>query len=167
MIPRTRAVSQADQRADGRRGGFTLIELLVSVAIVGILAGLAIPNMRTVLLRARATQLAGDMEVVRVATNSYQANHHTWPAEASAGDVPPELVEYLPSGYSFVRNGYELDFENWTMPSGLPGDPNTHTLIGVSVVVTDESLGNALMELLGNSIIFSVGNTHTVVIDRS
>jgi hypothetical protein len=123
--------------------------------------------MRTVLLRARATELAGDMEVVRVATQSYNGDYHTWPSESGAGEVPPELTAYLPDNYSFNRNGYDLDYENWSLPGGLPGDPDTHTLIGVSVVVTDQTLGNALVELLGNSIIFSVGGTHTVVIDRS
>ena len=157
----------ARRRPDARRGGFTLVELLVTAAIVGILAGLAIPNMKNVLLRARAAEVAGDMDVVRVATQNYQANAHTWPPETSAGTVPPELVPYLPAGYSFARDGYQLDFENWSLPGGLPGDPGTTTLIGVSVVVDDPLLGNALIELLGNAIVFSVGNTHTVVIDRS
>ena len=42
-------------RVDRKRGGFSLIEMLVAVSIVGILAGLAIPNMRNVTFRARAT----------------------------------------------------------------------------------------------------------------
>ena len=161
-----RRVEGVPNRPDRRRGGFTLVELLVVAAIVGILAGLAIPNMRTILLRARATELAGDMEVVRVATQSYNGSHHQWPAETGAGTVPPELVDFLPENYSFNRDGYDLDYENWSLPGGLPGDPDTHTLIGVSVVVTDEQLGNALVELLGRSIVFTVGNVHTVVIDR-
>lgn len=152
---------------DTRRGGFTLVELLVTAAILGILAGLAIPNMKTILLRARAAELAGDMEVVRVATQTYNGYTHTWPPETAAGTVPTELTPYLPDGYSFARDGYQLDYENWNLPSGLPGDPSTHTLIGVSVVVADPLLGNALMELLGSAIVFSVGSTHTVVIDRS
>ena len=150
-----------------RKAGFTLVELLVAVSIVGILAGLAIPNMKAVLLRARATQLAGDMEVVRVAAQSYNSEHHSWPPETAAGAVPAGLVPYLPDNYSFDRDGYQLDYENWSLPGGLPGDPGTHTLIGVSVVVTDATLGNALVELLGSAIVFSVGNTHTIVIDRS
>lgn len=171
MIPRMdpapgMGVSPPRRRGRGR-GGFTLVEMLVSVAIVGILAGLAIPNMKTVLLRARATQLAGDMEVVRTATLNFNGDKHSWPAEAGPGVVPPELVGYLPADYSFDRDGYQLDFENWSLPGGLPGDPSTKTLIGVSVVVTDPQLGNALVELLGSAIVFSVGNTHTVVIDRS
>lgn len=140
---------------------------MVVAAIVGILAGLAIPNLRTVLLRARATELVGDMDVVRTGVQSFHANSLSWPAETGPGVIPPGLETYLPDGYSFVRNGYLLDFENMSLPGGLPGDPGTRRLIGVSVVVTDEILGNALVELLGSAIVFSVGNTHTVVIDRS
>jgi prepilin-type N-terminal cleavage/methylation domain-containing protein len=161
------APHRARRTPGARRAGFTLVELLVVVAIVGILAGLAIPNMKNVLLRARAAEVAGDMDVVRVATQSYQANSHVWPAETSAGAIPPELVPYLPEGYSFARDGYQLDFENWYLAGGLPGDPSTTTLIGVSVVVDDPLLGNALAELLGNAIVFAVGDTYTVVIDRS
>lgn len=150
-----------------RRGGFTLVELLVAMAIVGILAGLAIPNVRTMILRARAAELQGDMEVVRVATMSYNAETLGWPPETSLGTVPPGLVEFLPEGFDFAGDGYTLDFENWSLPGGLPGDPTTHTLIGVSVTTDDPELGNALLELLGSAIVFSVDNTHTIVIDRS
>ena len=153
--------------ADSRRGGFTLIELLMVAAIVGILTGLAIPNLKTVLARARATELAGDMDVVRVATLSFNGERHTWPSEAAAGTVPAGLEQYLPDGFSFTRDGYDLDFEHWTLPGGLPGDPSTTTLIGVSVVVSDDILANALADLLQGAIVMSVGNTHTVVIDRS
>lgn len=149
----------------GKRG-FTIVEILVVMAIVGILAGLAIPNMRTVLMRARATEVAGDFEVVRVAAAQYHADRSSWPSETSLGVVPPELTDYLPPGFTFQGNGYELDYERWDLPSGLPGDPNTRTLIGVSVTTDTEELGNAVAQFLGGSILFSVGNTHTVVIDR-
>lgn len=149
------------------RAGFTLIELLVVMAVLGILAGLAMPNLQTVLTRARATELAGDMDVVRVATLSYHAERLTWPSESAAGNVPADLAPYLPDGFTFAREGYQLDFENWSIPGGLPGEPGTQRLIGVSVVVPDEALGNALLELLGDAIVVSVGGTHTVLIDRN
>lgn len=153
-------------RGAGRRGGFTLIELLVVVAIIGILAALAIPNMRTVLMRARATEVAADLDVVRVAAVQYHANALSWPPESASGEIPAELVDYLPAGFTFQGDGYELDFERWSLPSGLPGDPATRMLIGVSVTTESNDLGNAVAQFLGGSILFSVGNTHTVVIDR-
>ena len=49
----------------------------------------------------------------------------------------------------------------------MPGDPSTTVLIGVSVTDAEDDLGNAIAEFLGSSIVFSVGNTHIIVIDRS
>jgi prepilin-type N-terminal cleavage/methylation domain-containing protein len=155
------------RRGDSRRGGFSLIELLMAVSIIGIIAGLAIPNMRQMVFRARATEVAADLEVVRVATVSYNGDLHRWPPEAGPGAVPPELNGYLPAGFSFQGNGYQLDFENWPLPGGLPGDPNTRQLIGVTVTAAEDQLSNAIAELLGGSIVFTAGNAHTVVIDRS
>ena len=147
------------------RAGFTLIDLLVTVSIVGILAGLAIPNLRNMTFRARATSVAGDIEAIRVATLNYNGNAHTWPAEVPSGTVPPELVSFLPENFSFDGTGYQLDFENVPTPLGLPGAPNVRVLIAVSVTSPDDRLSAGVVELFGNNIVFSVGNTHTVIID--
>ena len=159
--------SVSGRRRDLRKAGFTLIELLVVAAVVGILAGLAIPNLRTMVFRARATEVAGDLEVVRVAVLNYNGDAFQWPDETALGTLPAELSGYLPDGFVFSGNGYQLDFENWFLPGGLPGDPSTTTLIGVSVAADDDRLSNAIAEFLGGAIVFSVLNTHTIVIDRS
>ena len=164
----TRIVTRSRiSRARLGRAGFTLIELLVTVSIVGILAGLAIPNLRNMTFRARATSVIGDLEALRVATLNYNANAHSWPTEVASGVVPPELVGYLPDGFTFNGTGYELDFENIPLPLGLPGDPNVTLLIGASVTAPDARLSAGIIELLGGTIVYSVGNTHTVVIDAS
>ena len=154
-------------RLDNRRGGFSLIELLVAVSIVGILAGLAIPNMRNVTFRARATAMIGDLNVMRQATLDYNADQNSWPANVPSGVIPPELVGYLPEGFSFQGDGYELDFENVSLPLGLPGNPNVTRMVGASVTAPDDALSNAIVEVLGGAIVASSGNTHTVVFDAS
>ncbi len=154
------------RRTDKRRGGFTLVELMVAVSIVGIVAGLAIPNLRTMIYRARAAEVSADLEVVRVAALQYQAEQNSWPGEELVGVVPAGLGIYLPDNFVFAGNGYELDYENWDFPGGFPGDPTTTQLIGVSVTADTNELGNAVAEFLGGAIVFSVGNTHTIVIGR-
>jgi prepilin-type N-terminal cleavage/methylation domain-containing protein len=150
-----------------RRAGFSLIELLMALTIVGLVTGIAIPNLRSVTFRARATEVAADLEVVRVATLSFNADRNAWPGEAPQGTVPPELATYVPEGYSFADgNGYQLDFENIS-PVVIPGEPGTVQLIAVSVGVDNDELSAAVVNLLGGSILFSVGRKHTVLIDRS
>lgn len=152
---------------DSRRGGFSLIELLVAVSIVGILAGLAIPNLRNVTFRARATAVFGDLNTIRQATLDYNADQNAWPPNETSGTVPAGLVPYLPEGFSFTGDGYELDYENITLPFGLPSDPSVNRMVGAAVTATDDALGNAIAEVLGGAIVSSVGNTHTVVFDAN
>jgi len=152
---------------EAKRGGFSMIELLVAVSIVGILAGLAIPNMRNVTFRARATAVFGDLNTVRQATLDYNADQNAWPPNEASGDIPAGMVPYLPEGFSFQGDGYELDFENLTLAFGLPGDPSVTRMVGAAVTATDDALSNAIAEVLGGAIISSVGNTHTVVFDAS
>lgn len=116
--------------------------------------------------RARAAEVAADLNNVRVATANYNADTFAWPEEVGTGEVPPELVDYLPENFSFQGNGYEIDYERFS-PVTIPSDPATTQLIAVAVTAETDQLSNAIVELLGGSLIFSSGRKHTVAIDRS
>jgi general secretion pathway protein G len=62
------------------RSGFTLIELLVVMAIIGILATVAIPQMKKAPIRAKEAVLAEDLFTFRQCIDQYYADKGHYPA---------------------------------------------------------------------------------------
>ena len=148
------------------RRGFSLIELLTALLIVATLVRISIPQVNRVLLRARAAAIIGDMNVIRAAATGYMGDYHVWPPDAGGGAIPSGMEQYLPDGFSFDKGEYQLDWENWILPGGLPKHPDTKVLLGVSVVTEDEYLAAALLGLLGdNWSRYTLGNNYTFIIE--
>ncbi len=145
-----------------RRDGFTIIELLMVMIVIGLLAGLAVLKYVDLRHRARAAQVAADLESVRLAAYGAWYEHNAWPADASAGQVPGDLAPYLPQGFSFAKPEYTLDWENFVPPGG--GSSGSMQL-GVVVTSANLRLQKTLEQTLGNRLPFvSVGGTLTFII---
>ena len=148
----------------GLREGLSLVEMLVVVLFLGILARIAMPSYQELTYRARAAAALGELNAVRVAAYSYNIDTGQWPADRYPGEVPPELEPYLGESYSFEREHYQLDWENWMMPDGTPKHPETGVLLGVSLSTEDEHLGAALEAVVGEGARYTLSDNYTFII---
>jgi general secretion pathway protein G len=64
--------------------GFTLIELITVVAIVGILAGIAVPQYKIAILQAKESVLRQDLFLFRDAIDQYYIDKGKYPASLDA-----------------------------------------------------------------------------------
>ncbi len=80
-----------------KKRGFTLIELLIVIAIIGIVAAIAIPNLLTALQKGRQKATMGDLRSMGAAIESYVTDNYMAPGGGtitnSAG-LRPLLVPF-------------------------------------------------------------------------
>jgi general secretion pathway protein G len=96
--------------------GFTLVEIMIVVAIIGIIAGLAIPNVTRMRIVGNISKARGDLRALQTALENYYIHHNnTYPASLSLlTAATPRVIYSLPKdpfasannyGYSLSSNG--------------------------------------------------------------
>jgi len=80
--------------------GFTLIELLIVVAIIGIIAAIAIPNLLNAIDRGKQKRTMADMRSIGTAIESYAVDANYYPTAATnvilQGVVQPVYIKSMP-----------------------------------------------------------------------
>ena len=123
-------------RGERRQAGFTLIELLIVVTIIGIIAALAIPNLRNAIDRAKQKATMTNMKGIGNALEMYSVDNNTYPkgltdanAVALTGFLSPLYMRTVPPGDGW-NNPWHIDINaagtQYTVTSygrdGVPGN---------------------------------------------
>ncbi|HXV76863.1 MAG TPA: prepilin-type N-terminal cleavage/methylation domain-containing protein [Candidatus Polarisedimenticolaceae bacterium] len=78
-----------------REKGFTLIELLIVVAIIGIIAAIAIPNLLNAIDRGKQKRTMADLRSVGTAIESYSIDNNFYPNAGTTLGTLQSLIEPL------------------------------------------------------------------------
>ena len=97
--------------------GFTLIELLIVVAIIGIIAAIAIPNLLNAINRGRQKRTMSDIRTIGTAIEAYAVDNSRspYPRTVAVGSSPLtcDLIEP-----TYVKRAPRND--GWNLPLGEP-----------------------------------------------
>jgi prepilin-type N-terminal cleavage/methylation domain-containing protein len=79
------------------RGGFTLIEILIVVIILGILAGIMVPQLSNASSAARESTLHEDLRYLRTQVGCFKYQHRDVPPGYPSGDITatPDETTFL------------------------------------------------------------------------
>ena len=80
-----------------KTGGFTLIELLIVVAIIGIIAAIAIPNLLNAIDRGKQKRSMADIRSIGTAVESYAVDVNFYPIAKSMAAVTAAAVPITPT----------------------------------------------------------------------
>jgi len=138
---------------------------IIVIEILAILANIGMPFYQNMALKMKAADIAREMQQVGTAAESSREKTGTWPDDCSSGTTPPELGSFLPAGFTFAREDYQLDWEHWVLAESPSMDAAHDDFAGITVVTHDPRLAAIVAaELREGEVRFTLGNRTTLVV---
>ena len=94
--------------------GFSLIELLIVVAIIGIIAAIAVPQLMNAMDRGRQRRSMADMRNIATAAGTFRVDTGAYPA--ALANLVPLYMQVTPE-----KDGWGFDYV-WTEGAPAAGD---------------------------------------------
>jgi type II secretion system protein G len=92
-----------------RSRGFTLIELLIVVAVIGIIAAIALPNLLNAINRGKQKRTMADLRQLATAIEQYSIDNTIYPTAATPAQLSPHITPvYLET--MIIQDAWNRDF---------------------------------------------------------
>jgi general secretion pathway protein G len=132
--------------------GFTLIELLIVVAIIGIIAAIAIPNLLNAIDRGKQKRTMADIRSIGTAVESYAVDNNFYPKVNSYTAVEP-FIEPI-----YIKTAPTAD--GWNKAWVFAGDTTngvTYTLTSLAKDGIASAVTGGMTNDFNCDILFTVG----------
>ena len=134
--------------------GFTLIELLIVVAIIGIIAAIAIPNLLNAIDRSKQKRTMADMRSVGTACEEYSIDNNFYPVQTTQGPVTGVVSTVLTPTY--IKVVPDKDGWQWQIQYGSTANGTAYTIRSLGKDGTKNGIAGQTNDF-NCDIIFQVG----------